>query len=507
MTRRPRIALLGAMLESNAFADPIGEAEFRAYCWLEGEKILAEAAKEAPAMPAEMVAFIRVAAVGRDWDLVPILLVAAGPAGPAQQGFFEELRSAMVEGLRAAGPVDGVYFAAHGAMTAIRSHDADGILLAAVRAEVGPGTPIVATLDLHANLSDLMVNSTDLLIGYRTNPHVDQVERGAEAARGMMRLLTGERFSKAFVRLPLAPPTVSLLTASGPFADVMKAGIAMVEADPALINVSPLPGFVYSDTPKNGFAILATATNPATAWGAAGRLAAQAWQDRDRFKANLTSLEQAVTRAKAASDDSRLPALLLADVADNPGGGASGNTLFLLKELRRAGVAGCLIGLLHDPKLAQEAAERGVGARFDAVFNRGGHVHFSRRDDMEARVLALSDGNCVGSRGIFAGRSLALGQCAALDVGGITVVVSSLRIQCADPIFFTMLGLDPAAARVVVVKSRGHFRAGFDQIFKPAQILEVDAPGLTSPVLSNFKFRNLPRPIFPLDPETEWRPS
>lgn len=495
---------MGAMLESNAFADPIGEAEFRASCWLEGKAMLAEAAKDAPAMPREMVAFIRVAAVRGDWDLAPVMIVGAGPAGPITQTFFEELRAALIEGLRAAGPVDAVYFAAHGAMTAIKDHDADGALLAAVRAEVGPAAPIVATLDLHANLSQRMVDSTDLLIGYRTNPHVDMAERGAEAARAMARLLTGERFAKAFVRLPLAPPTVSLLTAAGPFADVMNMAIDMAERDSRLVNVTLLPGFVYSDTPKNGFAVLATATDPAAAWGAAGRLAAQTWQDRARFKSRLTSLESAVAQAKAASEDPRKPSLLLADVADNPGGGASGNTLFLLDALRRAGVTNGLIGMLHDPRLAAEAHERGQGERFDAVFNRGGHYHFSRRDNMEARVLALSDGAVVGTRGIFAGRALSLGPCAALQVDGLTVVVSSARQQCADPMFFTMLGLDPAAARVVVVKSRGHFRAGFDQIFRPEQILEVDAPGLTSPILANFKFRGLPRPIYPLDEDAQW---
>jgi len=507
MTRRPRIALLGVKLESNAFADPIGEPEFRALCWLEGQDILAEAAKDAPAMPREMVAFIRVAAVRGDWDLAPVLLVSAGPAGPAHQAFFDELRSAIIDGLRLVGPVDAVFFAAHGAMTATREHDADGVLLAAVRAEVGPDAPIVATLDLHANLSELMVESADLLIGYRTNPHVYQVERGAEAARGMARLLAGERFAKAFIRLPLTPPTVSLLTAAGPFAEVMNQAIEMMAADSRIVNISPLPGFVFSDTPKNGFAILATATDPAAAWGAAGRLAAQAWQDRDRFIANLTPLEDAVAQAKAASDNPGLPPVLLADVADNPGGGASGNTLFLLQALRRAGVTGCLIGMMHDPKLAAEALERGLGARFDAVFNRGGHVHFSRRDNMEARVLALSDGDCVGARGVFAGRRLALGPCAALEVDGIVVVVSSLRVQCADPVFFTMLGLNPGQARVVVVKSRGHFRAGFDLLFKPSQIIEVDAPGLTSPILTNFKFRNLPRPVVPLDRDVVWTPS
>ncbi|MBV8166374.1 MAG: MlrC C-terminal domain-containing protein, partial [Alphaproteobacteria bacterium] len=105
---------------------------------------------------------------------------------------------------------------------------------------------------------------------------------------------------------------------------------------------------------------------------------------------------------------------------------------------------------------------------------------------------------------IWAGRALDVGPSAALDLGGMTVVVTSLRKQCADPVFFEMLGLDVAAARVVVVKSRGHFRAGFARLFTPERIIEVDAPGLTSPILGRFKFQSLPRPVYPLDQQTAW---
>ena len=121
-----------------------------------------------------------------------------------------------------------------------------------------------------------------------------------------------------------------------------------------------------------------------------------------------------------------------------------------------------------------------------------------------AAVEKLSAGACVGRRGIWAGRSISLGPSALLDIGGIKVVVASLRKQCADPVFFEMFGLDIAVARTVVVKSRGHFRAGFDEYFAPEQVYEVDAPGLTSPVLSRFTFKDLPRPVFPLDEDATW---
>jgi len=163
-----------------------------------------------------------------------------------------------------------------------------------------------------------------------------------------------------------------------------------------------------------------------------------------------------------------------------------------------------LLGNFIDAKLAEEAHFRKVGKRFNATFNRAGHIGFTRRYATEATVVALSDGKAVGTRGIWAGRALDVGPTAALDLGGVTVVVTSLRKQCADPVFFEMLGLDVAAARVVVVKSRGHFRAGFGHLFPPERIIEVDAPGLTSPVLSRFKFQHLPRPVYPLDPQASW---
>ena len=500
----PRIALLGIHLESNAFAPPTTEADFRSLCHLEGAAMLAEAAKPSPAMPAEMAAFIRAWVQRGAWTPVPILIAAAEPGGPVEHGFLETMLAGIRQRLSAALPVDGVYISNHGAMTSTQLFDADTLVFRVVRELVGPAVPIVATLDLHANVSDDMVALADLIVAYRTNPHVDQRERGAEAAQLLGALLGGARFFKAFVRLPLTPPTVSLLTAAGPYADVINEGQARARERPEIVNVSVTAGFVFADTPGTGFAVLVSARSRDAADRLARELASRAWRERARFEVKLTSLEAAVAAARRAADDPSQPAVLLADVADNPGGGGRGNTTFILEALQTGGVGGALLGNFCDPKLAEEAHYRKVGKRFNATFNRGGHIGFTRRYMAEARVLALSDGKCVGTRGIWAGRTLDVGPSAALDLGGVTVVVTSLRKQCADPVFFTMLGLDPATARVVVVKSRGHFRAGFSELFAPERIFEVDAPGLTSPVLGRFKFQHLPRPVFPLDPQTAW---
>jgi microcystin degradation protein MlrC len=198
--------------------------------------------------------------------------------------------------------------------------------------------------------------------------------------------------------------------------------------------------------------------------------------------------------------------LIFADVADNPGGGGRGNTMWIVAAFHQAGVKDALVGVIHDPLLAAEAHALGEGARFTARFNRDGGDEFSKPFAATALVRRLHDGNMRGRRGIYADNTLALGPCAALQLDGITVVVISNRVQCADPVFFEAFGLDIGAARVVVVKSRGHFRGGFDEFFRHEQVIEVDVPGLTSPVLSRFQWQHMPRPVLPIDPAAEWTP-
>jgi microcystin degradation protein MlrC len=271
------------------------------------------------------------------------------------------------------------------------------------------------------------------------------------------------------------------------------------------MNVSVMGGFAYADTAKNGLTIVVTARGDRAAAAALAREIAQyGWDNRARFYPKLTALDEAVAKALAAGRDPSLPSLAFADVADNPGGGGRGNTMFLLRAFAEAGVEGALFGIIYDPPLAAEAHAHGLHYHFDAHFNRAETTKFSEAWSTPARVAALGDGNCVGRRGIYAGLRLALGPSAALAIGGITVVVVSHRVQCADPVFFEMMGLDIARARSVAVKSRGHFRGGFDEFFGPERIIEVDLPGLTSPMLSRFEWTRLPRPVIPLDDGVEW---
>jgi microcystin degradation protein MlrC len=402
-------------------------------------------------------------------------------------------------------PLDAVYISNHGAMITTENRDPDGEIFAMVRSIAGPDIPVVATLDLHGNVSERMVEAADAIVAYRTNPHVDMRERGIETADILLEMFAGMHPETAFIRLPLTPPTVTLLTEHGPYADIINYGQSLITED--IANVSILGGFAYSDTPKNGLAIIVTAKRGGgIAQALARNIADTAWADHERYVPRLTSLEDAVERVVAAGQDPDLPAPILADVADNPGGGGNGNTMWILEALHKAEVTGVLVGVVYDPELAAEAHRLGEGATFKAVFNRNEPDEFSRRFEAEAKVLCLKDGDCVGRRGFYAGRRMNLGPSALLDLGGIQVVVISIRTQCADPVFLEMMGLDIGRARAVVVKSRGHFRAGFDELFSDQQVIEVNAPGLTSPILSRFDFRYLPRPVFPVDPIVDWSP-
>ena len=301
------------------------------------------------------------------------------------------------------------------------------------------------------------------------------------------------------------PPTVTLLTAAGPYAEMIELGQSKM--NPAIMNVSVMGGFAYADTAKNGLSVIVTARGDRNAAASlAAEIAQYGWEQRARFYPKLTSLDDAVQKALAAARDPSQKPLAFADVADNPGGGGRGNTMYLLRAFAEAGVKGALFGVIYDPPLAAEAHRHGLHYNFDARFNRDETTNFSEPWRAPARVAALHDGNCVGRRGIYAGTRLALGPCAALAIGGITVVVVSHRVQCADPIFFEMMRLDIGKARAVVVKSRGHFRGGFDEFFGPDQIVEVDLPGLTSPMLSRFEWTRLPRPVIPLDDNVSWSP-
>ena len=377
------------------------KAHFLARTYLEGDAIIEDARAATPRMLPETPGFIEAMDASGAWTPVGVALAMTEPNGPVEHPFFIELLDTIERRLRAALPVNAIYICSHGAALTTEEDDPDGVLFEKVRQIVGPNVPIAATLDLHANVSERMVRSVDAFIGYRTNPHLDMRERGAEAAAAIREMLGGVKPQRAFVRLPIVPPTVTLLTAAGPYAEMIELGQRRM--NPEIMNVSAMGGFAFADAATCGLSVVVTARRDKRAAEMLAReIAELGWANRARFYPRLTSLEDAVARAQAAGHDPSLPALAFADVADNPGGGGRGNTVFLLRAFYEAGVDRALLGVVYDPDLAAEAHRRGIGSRFEARFNRAETTNFSEPYTAPATVLTLTDGRCVGAV-IFAG--------------------------------------------------------------------------------------------------------
>jgi len=501
----PRIAVLGFSIECNRFSPVTTAADFGKRVDIRGDEIVRQARAGPCRATSDLPGFFEEMDRGGAWTPMPLRIAGAQPGGPADQTFFDSLLAEIRQGLVAASPLDGVYVVAHGAALSTGSDDPDGDLFEMIRKVVGPDVPVVGTFDLHANVSRRMTGNVDAFVGYLENPHTDIRERGAEAARHMRELLGGAKTAVEMVKLPLVPPTITLLTATGPYAELIRYGQTKVGGD--IMNVSIMAGFAYSDSPKNGYTAVVTARNAnrRAAFELARDICERTWAMRERFAKPMTPLDEAVKRAVDAGRGATAP-ILLADVADNPGGGARGNTTYLLKALCEADAQGAVIGVFNDPALAAGAHLLGVGAVFDARFNRDEDHPFSLPFEARATVASLSDGDYTGRRGVGKGVRSSMGPSALLRIGGVSVAVITNREQCKDPMQLEIFGVDLGAARTVVLKSRGHFRAGFDEFFTPDRIFEVDCPGLTSPSLSTFNWTRMPRPVFPLDPGTAWSP-
>lgn len=495
MTALPRVGVIGFMHEVNALA----------------ERVTLEEGWEASAAPGGLVAAWEAGpAIERLRALRPVEIVELpvwefGASGPLRDDAFAALLDGWTRSLAAAGPLDGVLVLGHGAGRTLADTDPDATFLRLVRRHAGPA-PVVAVLDFHANVSPAMCELIDVPVAYRTNPHVDIRERLEEAAEQLHRLLGAPGTVRALCKLPMVLPQIAQLTAADePLGMVVAAGQAGCRAP--IRNVSVFGGFSLGDVPDAGVSVCVTADagHGDEAAALAAQLAGLAWRLRDRYRVAATPVDAAVQRARRAAAGEE-PSVILADTADNPGGGAPGNTTFLLAALHGAGVDGVVMGLQCDPGVVAAAWAAGEGARVHVEFNAGSTAPLATPFAAEATVLRLVDDVIVPTRGVYRGATRWPGRACALEIGGIRIGVSERKVQCADDDTLRHVGLDPAAARVVVVKSRGHFRAGFDHLFTPEQIVEVGAPGVATPDLAAVEWQHLPRPVFPLDTMDAWQP-
>lgn len=499
---KPRVAIFGFHLEANNFCPQTVKEDCLKSCWEEGEQI-SRLARELNNLPSEISSFYERMDQHGEWVPVPLIVVTMPPGGPASADLWAEYLGLLEQHLRTALPLDAVYACNHGASSADGEADTEGAMLSLVRRVVGPDVPMIATHDLHCNVSERTVEALDALIAYRTNPHIDQRERAAEAADLLHEMFSGMKPEKAFIRLPITPPTVTLLTDKGPYADLIRMAAAQMHkpGEGPIANVSVAGGFVFSDLPTCGMTVTVTARGDRmAARRCALQLARAAWAGRGRYVLDVINVGRAVDLALGSSQ-----ALLFADVADNPGGGGRGNTSWILSAFDQARVPNVVLGVFIDPELAEHAHALGVGAEFEAVFNRT-ESEYARRYTARARILCLCDGEQLGRRGLYRDKKFSLGASALIELAGsgMRVVVGSLRRQLADPVMLEMHGIDIATVGCLVVKSRGHYRAGFDEFFSDDRIHDVDSPGLTTPNLKQLTFKGLPRPVWPIDEDVVW---
>ena len=479
--------------ETNTFSSlPTGRREFEARDLRWGGEIL-ETYRGTGTCLGGMLA----AAAAHGVTLLPSVAAAAAPAGRVTAAVHAEVRARLLADLRAAGRLDGVLLDLHGAMVPEGLEDGEGDLLGAVREAVGPAVPVGVTLDFHANLTRAMVAHATLLHGYKTYPHVDMDTRGREAVTRLLDVIAGRiRPTVAFRQPPLLPPIAGQLTARGPMRRLYDLADEM-ERDPGVVSVSVFAGFPLADIHDAGLSVyVATDGDQPLAERLADRLAATAWEHRREFLHTALPVPEAVARALAF--DGR--PVVLADIADNTGGGAAGDTTGILRELLRVGARGATVACLWDPEAVRACLAAGVGATLTLAV--GGRVDPAHGAPVEVtgRVRTLSDGRFRHTGPMFRGLEGRLGPTAVLDVDDVKIILISHRWQTLDPEMIRFVGIDPAAEKILVVKSSVHYRAAFEPLAHA--ILEVDAPGLSSSNLSRFTFRNVRRPIFPLDDVT-----
>jgi len=467
-----RIAIGGFQHETNTFSSiPASFADFEAPdAWpglTRGDAML------------EAVAGINLPAAGfvqearsLHQELVPLTWCSAQPSGRVTSAAYEQISALLLEVLRQAGSVDGVYLDLHGAMVAEHIDDADGELLRRVRALLGPDVPIVASLDYHANVSTLMVQASSALVSYQTYPHVDMAECGAQAARVLRDLLGRPRPAVALEQIDFLMPLTSQSTLSEPMRSLMDQARKLQQSP--LLSVCLMPGFPAADVADCGPAAYACGYSDEAARAAVANIAREVRAREHEFALELYSIEQAILETTRYAAPRGRP-IILADTQDNPGGGGNADTMSLIKALVASNSCAVLAGVICDPEAAARAHAAGEGALVELQL--GARAGTAGESPLATRykVLALGDGRFTGTGPFYRGGRFELGPMALLEVGGVHIAVASRKQQAADQAMFRHLRAEPVEYAVLALKSSVHFRADFGPI--ASRILVVEAPG------------------------------
>jgi microcystin degradation protein MlrC len=395
-----------------------------------------------------------------DHCLVPLVWAHGGGGGIVTDDAFERIVGELVGRLSEALPVHAVYLDLHGAMVSESFEDAEAEILRRVRAVVGD-IPIVVSLDFHANLSPEMVEYSDAILAYETYPHIDRPETGLRAARVMRHILEhGRPTARAFRKIPFLLPATAQCTMVGP-SQIIASRSKTLEGE--CLNVAYAAGFLPSDLYWCGPAVAVHGYDQAVVDREADSFERLILSLEREFTTEIIPVRQAVEQAISIGRTASRP-VVLADIHDNPGSGGSGDTTGVLQELLRAGAEQAVIGILCDPEAAQMAHDAGEGA--EVSLNLGGRFGPNGVCPVAGNflVVRLGSGQFTATGAVWGGQDIDLGPMALLSIAGVSIVVSSRRMQAFDLAPFRHVGVEPATQKIVVVKSKVHFRAEFQPI-------------------------------------------
>lgn len=493
--QRYRVAVGALLFEGNTLSPVVSEIEDFENKYLERGAALVERLRESDT---EMGGAIQTFELYRDRvETVPLMATHGGAGGRVSARAYAALREMLLEPLRAAGPVDALYLALHGAFIAAGTDDVEGDLLAAARAIVGP-IPIAVSCDLHGHITPAMASHANLIVGYRHYPHDDAFDTGRRCAGLVLRTLEGRIRPVMRVRkAPMIVPAQKQRTKStGPMGR-MHALARTREAAGEVLALSYFPVQPWLDFPDVGFAAVAVTDGDAEcADRAALGLAREAWQRRHEFDVALASPADAIARG-LASDGAPF---VLADAGDCVGGGATGDSALVLEALLEAAPHAPATIAIVDPETVADATRAGVGRHLRVRIGNKRDPVYGRPLEAQAEVVRLFDGSFTYSGGILGGVTASMGPSAVVRVGAVQVVVASeSSYEYADE-QFRAAGVDPWACKFVVVKNPMNFQQAYAGA---ADLTTLGTPGPTTADLRAPAWSAMTRPRYPLDDDFE----
>ena len=431
------------------------------------------------------------------FDLIPTLLAEAHTSAPTPRPVFDDLVNELLAGITAAGQVDGVLLELHGSMCAGDLDgpngvpDAEGHILTEVRRIVGSNVPIVAELDIHSNVTPLMVEMADVLIGRRSYPETDMAERARDCADVLSRIWYDDVHpTMALHQIPMVWG-MNQVTAHSPMREAI-AELRRIESHPGVVCGSIATCYFLADVPDMGASVYVVTDNDLTgAQQYADELGRWCWNRRADWHFHLPTTHEALAEARAAG---RYP-VIFADMRDNTGGGSPGDSTGTLRAFIETGVRDACILNITDSDAVRQCHAAGAGATLTLDIGAKSSPLQGTPVRMTARVVAVSDGQFRYDGPMFAGLERNLGDSAHIEQEGIHVLLTTLREQPFDTAFARTLGLDPRQMRFIGVKSAAHFRAGFESWAGAIHV--VSEPCVHN--LGQLPFKRLKRKLYPFD--------